>query len=250
MGKLDNTVAIVTGAARGIGAATVRVLAAEGATVVAADILDDEGATLAETLGGRVRYHHLDVTDEDDWQRAVAEAEAAFGPISALVNNAGVLSWGSIAEQSLADFRRVLDVNLQGPWLGIRAATPSLRRAGGGVIVNVSSTAGLTGYPELGAYVASKWGLRGLTKTAAIELAVDRIRVCSIHPGAIRTPMTADLATDAMTSDQLIPRIGEPEEVAHMVAFVAAEATYSTGTEFTLDGGSTTGAAPAAPPPH
>jgi 3alpha(or 20beta)-hydroxysteroid dehydrogenase len=248
MARLTGTVALVTGAARGIGAATAQLLAAEGAAVTLADVLDTEGTALAATLGEHARYAHLDVTREQDWLDAVTATEAAFGPVSLLVNNAGILRWGRIEEVPPTDLRDVLDVNLIGPWFGIRSTVPSLRRAGGGVIVNISSTAGLTGYPELGAYTASKWGLRGLTKTAALELAVDNVRVCSIHPGAIRTPMTAGLDIAALVGDQPIARIGEPEEVARMVVFIAADATYSTGTEFILDGGATTGTAPVHPP--
>jgi 3alpha(or 20beta)-hydroxysteroid dehydrogenase len=236
MGRLTERVAIVTGAAGGIGAAVARLLAAEGAAVVVADVRDTEGAELAAELGDRARSVALDVTSEDGWQRAVAEVERELGPVSVLVNNAGIAAWGPMEEQSLESFRQVIDVNLQGPWLGMRAVAPSLRRAGGGVIVNISSLAGLTAYAGIGSYAASKWGLRGLTKTAALELAPDGIRVCSVHPGAIRTPMTADF-DDSYTSGQPIPRFGEPEEVARMVLFVVTEATFSTGSEFVLDGG-------------
>lgn len=139
-------------------------------------------------------------------------------------------------EQSPASFRRVLDVNLTGAWLGMRAAAPSLRRAGGGVIVNMFFMAGLTAYAGVGAYAASKWGLRGLTEAAALELAPDRVRVCSVHPGAIRTRMTAGFG-DAHTAAQPILRFGEPEEVARMVLCIITEATFSTGSEFVMDGG-------------
>ncbi|MGI5424262.1 SDR family oxidoreductase [Streptomyces sp. CA-179760] len=240
MERLSEQVAIVTGGAGGIGAAVARALAAEGASVVIADIRDTEGADLAAELGGS-RYLHLDVTHEDDWQRALAETERDLGPLSVLVNIAGVVDWGTMEEQSPESFRRVVDVNLTGAWLGMRAAAPSLRRAGGGVIVNMSSLAGLTAYAGVGAYAASKWGLRGLTKVAALELAPDRVRVCSVHPGAIRTRMTAGFG-DAYTAGQPIPRFGEPEEVARMVLFVVAEATFSTGCEFIVDGGILAGA--------
>ncbi|MFE5736191.1 SDR family NAD(P)-dependent oxidoreductase [Streptomyces celluloflavus] len=243
MRKLENKAALVTGAARGIGAAIAQLLAAEGARVIVADVLDADGAAVATRIGDRARYLHLDVTSQDGWNTALKATESTCGPVSILVNNAGIVEWGCIEEQSLASFRRVIDVNLQGAWLGIHTVAPSMRRAGGGVVVNISSTAGLAGYAGIGAYVASKWGLRGLTKTAALELAVDRIRVCSVHPWTIHTPMTADM-DESSTAGQPIPRFGEPEEVARMVLFVAAEATYSTGTEFVLDGGATLAAAP------
>ena len=241
MGRLSERVAIVTGGAGGIGSAVARALAAEGARVVIADIQDAEGTDLAAGLGGRSRFQHLDVTDEDDWQRALADTERDLGPVSVLANIAGIMDWGTMEEQSPASFRRVVDVNLTGAWLGMRAVAPSLRRAGGGVIVNMSSLSGLTAYAGIGAYTAGKWGLRGLTKAAALELAPDRVRVCSVHPGAIRTPMTAGFG-DAYTAGQPIPRFGEPEEVARMVLFIVTDATFSTGCEFIVDGGILAGA--------
>ena len=241
MGRLSERVAIVTGGAGGIGSAVARALAAEGARVVIADIQDAEGTDLAAGLGGRCRFQHLDVTGEGDWQRALADTERNLGPVSVLANIAGIMDWGTMEEQSPASFRRVVDVNLTGAWLGMRAVAPSLRRAGGGVIVNMSSLSGLTAYAGIGAYTASKWGLRGLTKAAALELAPDRVRVCSVHPGAIRTPMTAGFG-DAYTAGQPIPRFGEPEEVARMVLFIVTDATFSTGCEFIVDGGILAGA--------
>lgn len=240
MGKLDGKVAVVTGGARGIGASIARLFVAEGAAVVIADRLESEGKALAAELGDAARFASLDVADEAQWQAVMDLAARELGAVGILVNNAGIVEFGTIEEQSLQEFQHVLDVNLVGPWMGMHAAVPSLRRAGGGVVINVSSTAGLMGYSNLGAYVASKWGLRGLTKTAALELAPDGIRVCSIHPGPIRTPMTAQF-DDTMTAAQPIARFGEPEEVAKMALFVAADATYSTGCEFVVDGGATVG---------
>jgi 3alpha(or 20beta)-hydroxysteroid dehydrogenase len=241
MGRLSEQVAIVTGGAGGIGTAVARALAAEDASVVITDVRDTEGTDLAAELGPRARFTHLDVTSEDDWRRALTETERDLGPASVLVNIAGIIDWGTMEEQSPASFRRVVDVNLTGAWLGMRVAAPSLRRAGGGVIVNMSSLAGLTAYAGIGAYTASKWGLRGLTKTAALELAPDRVRVCSVHPGPIRTPMTAGFG-DASAAGQPIPRFGEPEEVARMVLFIVTDATFSTGCEFIADGGILAGA--------
>jgi len=240
VGKLDGRVAVVTGGARGIGASIARLFVAEGATVVIADRLESEGKALAAELGESARFASLDVADEAQWQAVMDLASREFGAVGILVNNAGIVEFGTIEEQSPKEFQHVLDVNLVGPWMGMHAAVPSLRRAGGGVVINVSSTAGLMGYSNLGAYVASKWGLRGLTKTAALEFAPDGIRVCSIHPGPIRTPMTAQF-DDTMTAAQPIARFGEPEEVAKMALFVAADATYSTGCEFVVDGGATVG---------
>jgi 3alpha(or 20beta)-hydroxysteroid dehydrogenase len=187
-----------------------------------------------------VTYAHLDVTDPEGWSAVIGEAERTWGPVSVLVNNAGVLEFASIEASSDAVLRRVLDIDLVGAFNGMRAALPSLRRAGGGVVVNVSSTAGLQGYAGIAGYVAAKWGLRGLTKAAALEFAPDGIRVCSVHPGPIRTPMTAGMGEQTVTG-QPMPRFGEPEEVARMVRFIAAEATFSTGCEFVVDGGATTG---------
>ncbi|BFV60653.1 glucose 1-dehydrogenase [Kitasatospora sp. CMC57] len=240
MGRMDGRAAVVTGGARGIGAAVARVFAAEGARVTVADVLDAEGQEVAAELGAPARFRHLDVTEPDDWAALLADAEEAGGPVSVLVNNAGVLAFGTIEEQAPEDFRRVLDVNLYGAWLGLHTLAPALRRSGDGVVVNISSTAGLMGYANIGAYVASKWGLRGLTKSAALELAAGGVRVCSVHPGPITTPMTAAM-DDSIAAGQPMARFGTPEEVARMVLFLVTEATYSTGSEFVVDGGATTG---------
>lgn len=231
---------IITGGARGIGASAARLLAEGGARVLVADVLDEQGMALAAELGSQVAYRRLDVTQEDDWEAAIASAEAEFGSVNALFNNAGILGLGSVPNCTPDEFRRIVDVNLTGVFLGIRAAAPALKRAGGGVIVNTSSTAGLQGYGGLAAYVSSKWGVRGLTKAAALDLAPDLIRVVSLHPGPIRTPMVADLS-DEVAAAQPIPRFGEPSEVARMVRFLLTEATYSTGSEFVIDGGAVTG---------
>jgi len=227
-----------------MGAVEAALLASEGARVVIADVLDDEGRVTAEALGSSAHFVHLDVTSASEWGAAVDQTEARFGPLSILVNNAGVADGGPIEQMPPEAFRRVLEVNLVGTFLGIQAAIPSLRRAGGGSIVNISSTAGLAGYPLLGAYVASKFGVRGLTKVAALELARDGIRVNSVHPAPIDTPMTAGMDEARVTSRQPIPRFGTPEEVARMVLFIVADATYSTGSEFVVDGGLVTGLLP------
>ncbi|MBF6129852.1 SDR family NAD(P)-dependent oxidoreductase [Nocardia brasiliensis] len=234
--------AIVTGGARGIGAAIVRALAKENIAVVVADLLEREGTELARSLGPNVMFQRLDVTDKSMWRDVIDQTAATFGPLAILVNNAGILDFGSIEDESPAMFRHVVEVNLYGSWLGMHMAVPHLRAGGGGVIVNISSTAGLVGYAGIGGYVASKWGLRGLTKAAAIELGPDDIRVCSVHPGPIHTPMTAGL-DESMAAAQPLARFGEPDEVAAMVRFLITEATFSTGSEFVLDGGATAGAA-------
>lgn len=242
--SLNGVVALVTGGARGMGAEHVRGLARAGAIVVATDVLDVDGAALmtevASEFDGRVHYRHLDVTDDANWASVVADVEATLGPIGVLVNNAGIVTFGPIDAMSVADWQRTIDINLTGVWLGMHHVVPSMRRAGGGSIVNISSTAGLQGYANLGAYVASKWGVRGLTKTAALELGSDGIRVNSIHPGPIRTPMIAGLPDD-MALAQPIPRVGEPAEVTAMLMYIVQEATYSTGHEFIVDGGAVIG---------
>lgn len=232
---------ILTGAARGIGAASARLLAGGGMNVLVTDILDEEGESLALELGERAAYCHLDVSSEAQWAGAIARCERLFGRVDGLFNNAGILALGSVAECTPDEFRRVLEVNLTGMFLGIRAVHPALRRAGGGVIINTSSTAGMQGYAGLAAYVASKWAIRGLSKAAALDLADDGIRVVSLHPGPIHTPMTSQLPEE-VAAGQPIARFGEPVEVARMVRFILSEASYSTGCEFVVDGGALAGA--------
>lgn len=239
MGKLDGKVAIVTGAAMGMGAADAAILAGEGATVIVADIDESDGTAVAQKIGGSFR--HLDVTDEANWTELVAGVIADHGKVDILVNNAGILAITPIATVTLEEWNRVLAINLTGTFLGIRSVAQSMKAAGGGVIVNISSTAGLTAYSGMSAYVASKWGVRGLTKAAALDLGHDNIRVVSVHPGGIRTPMTAGMESSDMYAAQPIPRIGEANEVAKLVLYLVADATFSTGTEFVVDGGATVG---------
>jgi len=232
-----------------MGASHARGFIAEGANVVIADVVDQEGQSLADELGGRAIFSRLDVTSEADWAATVTAAETAFGPVSVLVNNAGIVHFAPIANTTPADWSRVIDINLTGTYLGIRALASSMRKAGGGAIVNISSGAGMSGAFGLGAYVASKWGVRGLTKTAALELARDKIRVNSIHPGATRTTMAAQPDVEAVMAASVknlaIPRIAEPEELTRLVLFVASdEASFSTGSEFIADGGALLGPVP------
>jgi 3alpha(or 20beta)-hydroxysteroid dehydrogenase len=240
MARFDGWVALVSGGARGMGASHVRGLAGEGANVVFGDVLDEEGKALEAELGDAAHFVHLDVTKDDDWKAAVEATEQAYGPINLLVNNAGIVSYGPVDAMDPADFRRVIDINLVGVFLGMHYAVPSMRKGTGGAIINISSTAGMMGYASIAAYAASKWGVRGMTKSVAMELGKDNIRVMSIHPGPIATPMTADLG-DEMTLTQPIPRMGKPEEVTKLLMFMAADATYSTGSEWIVDGGALLG---------
>jgi 3alpha(or 20beta)-hydroxysteroid dehydrogenase len=236
MGRVDGKVAIISGGARGMGASHARLLTSEGAKVVIGDILDDEGKALADELGEAARYVHLDVTQPDLWDAAVSTATEEFGKLSVLVNNAGIVGLGSLKNIDLTRWQEVLDVNLTGTLLGIKAAIDPMTAAGGGSIINVSSIEGLRGAPWVHGYVASKWAVRGLTKSAALELAAQNIRVNSIHPGLIRTPMTKYIADDMLTIP--LGRPGAPIEVSTFVLFLASdESSYATGSEFVMDGG-------------
>ncbi|HEX8803479.1 MAG TPA: glucose 1-dehydrogenase [Acidimicrobiales bacterium] len=243
MGRLDGKVAIITGGARGQGAAEARLFVAEGARVLIGDVLDAEGEAVAAELGDAAVYTHLDVTDEAQWDAAVALAEERFGPVTVLVNNAGVLLFEAVHKTDPADFERIMRINVHGVFLGMRAVTAPMAGAGGGSIVNISSTAGLTGLPYLAAYVASKWAVRGLTKSAAIDLGHKGIRVNSVHPGGIDTPMIAGTTSDAPFYKRLpVARMGSAEEAARAVLFLASdEASYTTGAELAVDGGATCG---------
>jgi 3alpha(or 20beta)-hydroxysteroid dehydrogenase len=243
-GRLAGKVALITGAARGQGEAAARLFAGEGAGVVIADVLDAEGKTLADELGGQARYVHLDVTDEDGWVAAVADTEREFGRLDVLVNNAGILTFSPLEDLTLEGLRRVLDVNLIGTFLGLKTAPAALRRAGGGSIVNISSVEGIRGSAGLGAYTASKFGVTGLTKVAAMELGPD-IRVNSVHPGGIDTRMIRDHGVDEkalayIAKKVALKRVGLPDDVARLVLFLASdESSYCTGAEFVIDGGAT-----------
>jgi 3alpha(or 20beta)-hydroxysteroid dehydrogenase len=247
--RLAGKVALVSGGARGQGEAEVRLFVAEGAKVVFGDVLDDLGEAVAKDLGGDAIYLHHDVRREDDWNRAVAEAVSQFGSLDVLVNNAGILSMGVLThETSLEEYMRVIQVNQIGVFLGMRAALPAMLRNRRGSIVNISSTNGMSGYGGTIAYTASKFAVRGMTKNAALEYGKAGIRVNSIHPGGIDTPMTrpenlGGLGEVAEAAGDLygmfpIPRPGQPEEVANLALFLASdEASFCTGAEYLVDGG-------------
>ena len=253
-GRLQGKVAIVTGGARGIGAATCLKMAQEGASVVVADVIDDEGEAVTAALakeGWKARYVHLDVSSEPQWNDAVRGTLKAFGALHVLVNNAGIARAEDVEQETLDGYRKIIDVNQIGAWLGMKAAVPHLRAAGGGAIVNVSSIYGfIGGRGEAVAYQASKGALRQMTKNAAVRYAAENIRVVSIHPGYIETPMIAPFLkgegnapsglAEFIVSHTPLGRVGRAEEVANVIAFVASdEASYMTGTEVLVDGGYT-----------
>lgn len=246
MGRLSGKIAVVTGAARGMGESHARVFVKEGASVVLTDTRKDAGGALAEELGANALFVEHDVTSASDWERVVEATENAFGPLNVLVNNAGILgAMATTAEMSEKDYLQVIAVNQHSVYLGMHACIPSMLRAGGGSIVNISSIAGLVanyGFPSL-AYVGSKFAVRGMTKAAAVEYGPQGIRANSVHPGFIMTPMMVE-ATNEEGGDALsmIPlrRIAEPEEVSNLVLFLASdESSYISGAEHVIDAGMT-----------
>lgn len=245
MSRLDGCVAIVTGAAGGQGAAEARRLVAEGARVLIGDVDDAPGAALADELGDGARYHHLDVRSESDWRRALELAVSAFGKVNALVNNAGISDPPrSILKTPVEAYRNVIEVNQIGAYTGIHVVAPAIIEAGGGSIVNISSVNGFVGAWGIAGYVSSKFALRGLTRVAAIELARKGVRVNSIHPGPIDTPMLRGglpEGTDpvvAMAGVVPAGRVGTVDDIAKMVAFLLSDdSSYCYGAEFVVDGG-------------
>lgn len=249
--QLAGKIAVVTGAARGTGATTARRFVEEGATVVVADLRDDQGRATAEGLGERASFHHLDVTDDASWAELVRDVVAAHGRVDVLVNNAAILHMGSIANTPTDTFRRVQEVNTTGCYAGIRAIAPVMAANGGGAIVNVASIDGLIGMNGVSAYVASKWGLRGLTKSAALELGRDGIRVNAVCPAGGNPEMYGPWGAGLMAmaddtahylANRAIPRPATTEEIADVIVFLASDLSRMvTGVDIPVDGGETAG---------
>jgi 3alpha(or 20beta)-hydroxysteroid dehydrogenase len=248
MGRLDGKVAIITGGARGQGAIEARLFAAEGARVVIGDVLDEEGGLVAKSIGSDASYRHHDVREEGQWADLVGHAVDTFGHLDILVNNAGIFRIQPLATTSAAAYMEIININQLGTFLGMQAAAPAMATSGGGSIVNISSIAGLRGSAGTMAYTASKFAVRGMTKVAALELAPLGIRVNSVHPGIIDTPMLLDLMITneeertAFGARIPVGRVAHAEQVAKMVLYLASdESDHSTGSEFIVDGGITAG---------
>jgi 3alpha(or 20beta)-hydroxysteroid dehydrogenase len=246
--RLQGKVAVITGAAMGMGAGAARRFVAEGARVVLADIDLPAAESLAKELGDHAVAVGHDVSDERSWETVVGTTEASFGGIDILLNNAGIWRTAPLVEQSAEGFDRIIAVNLRGVFLGMRAVATPMRARGGGSIINTSSTAGLVGLANMVAYGASKWGVRGITKVAAVELGQWGIRVNSIHPGGVDTPMTAALRfgdDEGRATNLPIGRYGTPDDIADLHIFLAGdESTWITGAEISIDGGSMAGPRP------
>lgn len=242
MSRLQDKIILITGAARGQGAAEARLFVKEGAKVVITDVREDEGRTLAGELGSAALFLRHDVTSETEWQRAI-DAAASLGGLHGLVNNAGIYQPARLLDTDTALFERHMRINQLGPFLGMKLVVPLMERSGGGSIVNISSVAGLRGSPGAIAYSATKWALRGMTKGAAADLAAKNIRVNSVHPGPIDTHML-DVRTPEQNAKRLqsVPmrRMGTAEEVADLVLYLLSdESRYVTGAEVAIDGGAT-----------
>ena len=246
--RLEGKVALISGGARGMGAAEARLFASEGAKVVLGDVLESEGqqveAEIAEA-GGEAVFVRLDVTSEDDWQRAVDTAIERFGGLHILVNNAGIWNGGNVETQTVEGWDQIMDINAKGVFLGTRAAIPAMRDSGSGSIVNISSVAGIIGSVGATAYNASKGAVRLLTKSTAVQYAAEGIRCNSVHPGPIETQMIREVYPDDEIRNSRISaipmgRMGEMDDVAKGVLFLASdEASYMTGSELVIDGGAT-----------
>lgn len=242
MNRLNGKIAVITGAAQGMGESHARTFINEGAKVVIADILEEKGHALADKLGENATFMKLDVTDANNWETVIAKVEKTFGPVNILVNNAGISMNKSIEDMTEDDYRKIVDINQVSVFLGMKAVTPSMKKAGGGSIVNISSMNGLVGGAV--GYTDTKFAVRGMTKAAALGLADEGIRVNSVHPGVIETPMISQADSKDVIQEfaKHIPnkRVAKPEEVSNLVLFLASdESSYSTGSEFVVDGGLT-----------
>lgn len=243
MGRLSGKVAIVTGASQGMGEATARLFASEGAKVVLGDVKEDAGKAVAKSIGDDALFQKLDVSSDESWRDLVAAAVSRFGGVDVLVNNAGLVHFTAIENFNPNDANAILGVNIVGPMLGAKHCVPHMKAKRKGVIVNISSVDGLRGCNGLTLYTASKWAVRGLTKSLAYELGPAGIRVCSVHPGAVDTPMgnhRGQKGDELNANYKRVPlqRIGQPEEIARASLFVASdEASYITGAEIAVDGG-------------
>ncbi|MBF8643989.1 SDR family NAD(P)-dependent oxidoreductase [Pseudomonas pudica] len=241
MALLQNKTIFITGAARGQGAAEARYFVEQGARVVICDVLDDQGQALADQLGERAMYINLDVTKESAWESAINDAVKHFGDFDVLVNNAGIYRTGKIDETTPELANVMYEVNQLGVLLGLKHGARVIKRKGGGVIINISSIAGLRGFANAIAYGGTKWAVRGMTKVAAAELAKDGIRVNSIHPGFIATDMlkeNADEVNHRGAVEAPLGRHGTPEEIAHLAGFLASDqSSFITGAEVAIDGG-------------
>lgn len=240
--RFEGRTAIVSGGGKGIGEATVRLLAAQGAAVVAADIDIASAEAVSAELGPQVRAAHLDVRSPESWAKLVDETERSVGTVDILVNNAGIADPGPLEDWDLARFQRTLDVNLLGVFNGMQAVAPGMRAAKRGSIVNVGAVVGFKAVPHMAGYTTAKWGLRGLTKTGALELGPHGVRVNAVHPGMTRTPMTAGVSFDV--SSIALGRVGEPDDIAQAVLFFASDdSRFVTGADLLVDGGQMAGPA-------
>jgi 3alpha(or 20beta)-hydroxysteroid dehydrogenase len=243
MGKFDGKVVLITGGARGMGAAHAQAFVKEGAKVAISDILVEEGEKLAAELGEQVKFYQHDVTNQAEWEAVVDDIENTFGPIHVLVNNAGIVLMKSILDMSEEEYRKVIDINQVSVFLGMKSVLPSMLKTKDGSIINISSLAGFRGSSHGSvAYSASKFALRGMTKAVALEMAREGIRVNTVHPGLILTPMTvqkgAEEIIEHLSKEIPMQRAAHPEEVTKLVMFLASsDSSFSTGSEYILDGG-------------
>lgn len=242
MNRLSGKVALISGGARGMGASHARAIVAEGGQVIIGDILIDDGEALADELGENAFFVNLDVSDFNSWRSAVDFSIKKFGGLNILINNAGIINMGGLDDYDIEEWDKIIAINLTGPFLGIKAAAEALARSAPSSIINISSTAGFQGIAGLHGYTASKFGVRGLTKSVALELAQQGVRVNSVHPGTVATPMNAELDVADFNP---MKRMGSVSEVSNLIVYLASdESSFTTGTEFIIDGGELAGMGP------